>query len=150
MKIDMQIEPLVRQTIHAVVQRDVGKLETALQGFPDGDTTAKGVEIAAAVTTYVLLDGYGGKPAPDQVQTLSRKIAEMEEWAEPGAEEIAAYVTALVDGKPLEDVLPKESIVVLAYLVAGSLLSSTHREDEKWWDFLDRAEAAVDSTSGRN
>ncbi|MGH3715224.1 MAG: hypothetical protein ACRDT4_17430 [Micromonosporaceae bacterium] len=145
MKIDMEVEPLVRDTLYAVVRRDTAALEESMRAFPEGPATAKGVEIAAAVILFVLLEAFGRKPNSQEIDAVSAKCAEMESWAEPDAEEIRTYIAALVAGQPMAELLPPESVVVLSFLIAGNLLASCHREDEKWWDMLDRAEAAAEA-----
>lgn len=145
MKIDMQVEPLVREALHAVVQRDMDKFEEAMRAFPDGPATAKGVEIASAVTLYVVVEGFGGKPTRDQIDFLARNVAEMEAWADLPADDVAAHVASLVGERSPDEALPPETVVVLSFMVAGSLVSSCRRADEKWWDLLDRAEAAAEA-----
>lgn len=51
----------------------------------------------------------------------------------------AAYVRAA-------EVLPMERVLLTAYVTAGYLVSFYRRDDEEWWDYLDRAEAVIQAT----
>jgi hypothetical protein len=147
MKVNDQVEPLVRATLDAAVQRDGGGFEAALRGFPDDGAARKGIELALAITGTVLADLYDGEPSADQLDRLAAEVAEQEAWMEPRAGEVKAFLAAVVQGKPLADVLPAESVVILAYLVAANLLTSASNPDDgEWWfNYLDKVEAAIEA-----
>lgn len=147
MKVDDQVEPLVRAVLDAAVNRDGARFEAALQAFPDDDTARKGIELTLAVIGTVLADIYDGKPSPDQLDELAADIAQQEAWLEPRVAEIKIFITTALDGKRLADVLPPESVVILAYLVAANLLASSSDPDkgEWWFNYLDKIEAVIEA-----
>lgn len=144
MRIDDQVETLARSALDAAVKRDFDRLESALQAFPDDDVARRAVELALAVCTFVLVDVHQGKPDGEQIKVVAGKIAEMERWAEPTTEEIHTLLSGLFDRTSQVGVMPTESVVVLSFVVAASLLASLHLKDEEWWNYLDRAEAAIE------
>jgi hypothetical protein len=146
MNIDDRVEPLVRDTLYAAVRQDFDQLETALQAFPDDQSSRKGAELALAIGAVTLLDVYGRKPTPTEIRAVGDKLCQMETWAEPTPDEVNTFLTKLVDGESLEGALPAESVVILAFVVAANLLSSCHKEGEEWWDYLDRIEAGLEAT----
>lgn len=148
MRIDDRAEPLARAAIDAAVKRDFEKLEAALQNFTSDDVTQRAVELALAVASFVLYDVHEGKPTPAQTRVVAVKIAEMETWAEPTAEEVEDFLSRLLGGHPFAAVMPPESVIVLSFVVTANLLSSFRKSDEKWWDYLDRAEAAIEGHAG--
>lgn len=151
MEIDDRVEPVVRAVLDAAVHHDSVRFEVALQGFADDASTRKGVELALAICAFVLFDLHDGKPSADQVRELAEEISQQEAWMEPTADEVDAFLTALVNGAPMKDVLPAESVIVLSYLVAANLLASSSNTDEgEWWfNYLDKVEAAIEATPDR-
>jgi hypothetical protein len=145
MKIDDRVEPFVRTAIDAAVKRDFEKLNTALGAFPDDDAVKKAVELALAVVGFVMYDVHQGKPSPEQIRVVATKLAEMEAWAEPTADEVDAFLKKLLNGQPFAPEVPPENVIVLSFVAAANLLSSFHTKDERWWDYLDRAEAAIEA-----
>jgi hypothetical protein len=144
-KIDPQMEPLVRTAIDAAVKRSFDKLNAALRSFPNDDAVRKGVELSLAVCGFVMIDAHSGTPNDEQVRVVAEDIAEMEQWAEPTADEIHTFLSRLLSGQPLADQFSAESVIILAFIVTAALLASFHNPDEKWWDYLDRAEAVIGS-----
>jgi hypothetical protein len=145
MRIEAHVEPLVRATLDAAVKRDFGKLRTALAAFGDDRTAQQAIELVLAVCSFVLIDIHRGTPNSGQVSGLAEDIADMERWAEPTADEIYTFMTKLLSSEPLAESMPAENIVILGFVVTGSLLSSFRKDDEDWWDYLDRVEEAIET-----
>ena len=144
-RIDPRLEELVRAAIDAAVKRRFDKLDEALRSFPDDEAVGKGVELAMAVTSYVMIDAHSGMPTDEQIRSIAGDVAEMESWAQPSADQVHAFLSCLLAGQPLGDRFDAESAIILTFVVAGSLLASLHEPAEKWWDYLDRAETAIES-----
>lgn len=147
MVIDDRVEPLVRAVLDAAVKRDADRFRAALAAFPDDEATRKGVELALSIIGFVLLDVHEGKPSPDEVQSVAADISRQETWIGPTTDEVATFITALLNGRSLGDVLPSDSVIVLAYAVAANLLASSSKPDDgEWWfNYLDKVEAAIES-----
>lgn len=146
MRIDAGAEVMARAAIHAAVKQDFAKLDETLRGFSDDELTRKAVELTLAVILFVLRDAYGGKPDDNQVRALAAAIAQSEAWVRATAEEISIFLLRLVNGESFVGKVPTENVVILGFVVAGYLVSSKRRDDEKWWDHLDRVEAALEAS----
>ncbi|SDT61000.1 hypothetical protein [Actinoplanes derwentensis] len=149
MKIDERVEALTRSAIDAAVKRNFGKLEAALQAFPDDDAARGSVELALAVTSFVLYEVYAGKPTPEQTRVVAVDLVEMEKWAEPTVDEVDGFLSRLLNGQAFAPTIPAQDVIVLAFIVTAHLLSSFRKGDEHWWDFLDLAETAIEAAPER-
>ncbi|MET8199317.1 hypothetical protein [Micromonospora taraxaci] len=146
MKIDDGTEQRVRDTLHWVVRRDLGKFDAALRSFPDQAAQEAALTLLVAVSGFVLIDLHGAKPTPQQIDVLAEEIGRMEGWASITAGEAALFMNAVVEGSPLTKRLTPESVVVLAFVVAGSLLSARPMPEGEWWfNYLDKVEAAIEA-----
>jgi hypothetical protein len=145
MKVDPQVEPLVRDAIHAAVTRNFQALEGQLQKIPAGEPTRKAVELALALVYAVMTDIHEGMPSEPEVRGVAAEIARAEAWAQPTTEEVTDFMLRLMSGQRSAVAVPAENVVILAFVCAANLLSSCRRDDEEWWDYLDRAEAALEA-----
>lgn len=146
MEIDDQVEPLVREALTAVVKCDTERLGQAILAFPSDDAMLKGAHLTTAVALYVLNDVYGRRPTSEEIRAVADKLVEMEDWTDVTSDEVFAFLTAAHDRRRLDEVLPPDRIIPLAYLIAGNLLSSCCDEGEFWFNYLDRAEAVIEAT----
>jgi antirestriction protein ArdC len=146
MEIDNQTEPLVREALAAVVGKDPDRLQRAILAFPDSDTMAKGIRLATAVSLYILHDQYGHTPTEAEIRAAATGVADLESWTDVTADEVVAALTAAINRVRADQVLPVERVVILAFVIAANLVSSCHKDDEEWWDYLDRAEAVIQAT----
>jgi hypothetical protein len=146
MIIDERVEPLVRSTIEAVVKRDMAALQGAFARFPDDESMTYGAQLASAVGLYVLHDVYGREPTAAEIRAVANKLAEMESWTDVTADEVVLFLSAALAGQRADRVLPLERVAILPYVIAGNLLASCCKEGEWWFDYLDRAESAIEAT----
>ncbi|MEU4473034.1 hypothetical protein [Micromonospora sp. NPDC023888] len=146
LKIDERVEQLVRDTLHWAVKRRPVEFDEALKAFSDGPTRQSALELLAAISAFVSADICGGKPSPEQIQQLAVEVAEGEAWSSATTPEVEAFLSAVVTGRALSGVLPVGSAVVLAFVVAASLLSARPKSKGEWWfNYLDKVEAAIES-----
>ncbi|GAB3152846.1 hypothetical protein GCM10027290_44430 [Micromonospora sonneratiae] len=145
MKIDSRVESIVRNTIYPAVISDFARLDKALQAFPDDETTRKAIELGLSIVYTLMFDIYEGKPSEGEIRGVAAEIVRAEAWARPTDEEVSAFLLRLMNGEPFVGVLPIESIIILTFVVAAHLLSSCRRDDEDWWDYLDRVEAFLEN-----
>jgi hypothetical protein len=146
-KIDDRVEPLVRKTLNAAVKRDIDRLDAALRAFPDEEARRKGLELATAITVAVLHDSHDGKPTPEQVRQAA-SVFEGEDWSGITLADAEKYLTTVLAGGSLAEAFDPEAPVVLTFVIAAGLLASSSkvREDEWWFDYLDRIEARLEAT----
>lgn len=119
--------------------------ETGGTSFPDNQAVTEAVELALAVVRYVIWDQYQGKPTDAEAEAVAAEITRAEAWAQPTESEVVTFLQRLVNGVPFAGEVPAEQ-VILAFVSAANLLASCHRENEKWWNYLDRAEAAIEAS----
>ena len=143
-KIDMQVEPLVREVLAAAVKANDDRFTRALGAFPSNAALSQGVLIAGNAAAYVLQDEYGGEPPADELRAIAEKIEESETWSGITADEASAVLTAVLGGRLGDESLSTQQAATLPFVVAAYLLSAGHEENEEWTDLLDRAEAAID------
>lgn len=146
MKIDSRVEPLVRNTIYTAVIGSFSELEKALQSFSDDETAQKAIELGVSLIYVLMIDIYEGMPSDEEIQALAAEVARAEDWAQPTEEGVTVFLRRLMKGEPFAGVVPVEDIVILTFVVAAHLLSSCRRDDEEWWDYLDRVEAALEAS----
>ena len=145
MKIDERVESVVRDLLEAAIKRDPTELETALTTFHDDGAIQEGVSLALAIAAYIVAEIHGGKPNDAQVRAIAEKVATMEKWAGPTADEVHALLSRLLNSEALTDAMPTETVIVLTFVVTASLLASLHLEGENWWNYLDRIEAVIET-----
>jgi hypothetical protein len=139
-KIDEQVEPLVREALGAVIARDSDRFSTALTAVASaGDLAAnKAVNLALRVAAYALLDVHeGSAPDDEQIRELAKSFCEMEEWAAPDEQAAVKLLTVLGTGTSVDEVLSPEQTSVLVFLLGGWLLSAFLDGDKHWPDYLD-------------
>jgi hypothetical protein len=146
MLIDEQIEPLVRDVLNAVVKRDVERIQRAIAAFPDDEAMTAGYRLATAIALYVLEGQYGRFPTADEIRAVADKLVELEGWTDITSDEVVRFLTAVYGRTRVDEVLPLERVLLVSYVLAADLLSACRRKDEKWWDHLDRVEAALESS----
>jgi hypothetical protein len=146
-KIDSRVEPLVREALAALIKADADRFARALAAFGDQETGTAGSRLAVVVAFHVLLDRYGGQPAPEEVRALAEQVAELEDWTDLTADEIELFIGAYFAGTSVDTVMPIERAVLVSFVLAANLLASYRRDGEWWFDHLDRVEAALEAAS---
>jgi hypothetical protein len=145
--IDDQVEPRVREALTAVAKKDPERLQQAIGAFSDDEAIIKGIRLAAAVALFALHDAHDGrKPTDAELAEIAEDMEEDEDWTDVTSDEIKKFLTAAYDKVQLDQVLPMERVIVLAFVIAANLVASYRGDDEQWWDYLDRAEAVIEAT----
>ncbi|GGM53886.1 hypothetical protein GCM10011608_43520 [Micromonospora sonchi] len=145
MKIDDRVESLVRDTIHAAVIRDSQRLEEQLLALADDETTRKALELTLALLYFLIVDIHGHKPSDAEVEATAAGVVQAEAWAQLNPEETVRFHQRLMNGQPVTGSLSTENLIIISFVSVANLLSSCRRDDEEWWNYLDRAEAALEA-----
>lgn len=145
MKIDDRIESLVRDTLHTAVIRDSQRLEEQLLALADDETTRKVVELTLALLYFLMVDIHGHKPSNAEVEATAVGVVQAEAWAQLNPEETVRFHQRLMNGQPIADSLSAESLIITSVVSVANLLSSCRRDNEEWWNYLDRAEAVLEA-----
>lgn len=146
--IDDRIEECVRQALNAVIRGSTSLLAEAHHAFGDDVSRTEGCRLACAIASFVAHEVHGGRPTPDQIEDLAATISAHEAWSGVTGMEVRALL-AVVTGHAGRDgiaqLLPPRRVPLVCFVTAGSLLASTRRPDEPWWDHLDRVEAGIEA-----
>lgn len=145
-RIGRTIEPLVRNTIYAAVVRDPAKLTGALAALLDDKVASKAVDIAFRVVVRVLWDVHRGEPNEPELRMLAHDIAGVETWAQLDPDQVLIFLTETTSEVSYGmRTLPPEDTILMAFVVAGYLLSVHRCADERWWNYLDRVERRIEA-----
>lgn len=79
MKIDKKAEPLLREVLDAAVKRDGDRFVRTLESLPDEATARDALHLAVAVSTFVLLSEYEGRPSREEVRRIAASVAGTDE-----------------------------------------------------------------------
>lgn len=145
MEIDKRAEPLAREAIAGAVKKDPERFGRAITSFPDDETMTNGYRLALAVALQILTTEYPGNPSESEIREIAERVAELESWTDFTADEIATFLTAVLNRVKLNTVLPMERVVPLAYVLAADFLAGYCPEGSHWWEHLDKVEAALES-----
>lgn len=151
MKIDDQVEALVRAVLDAAVHRDTERFEAAMNALSGSrETLTKAAELTLAVNAAVLFEVHDGAPSPQQVDELSRDISRQEQWADISMEDVHAILVALTTGNPPR-IADSANGGIAVFVVAANLLATASQPDEgEWWfNYLDKVEAAIEAAGDR-
>ena len=143
MKIDNRVEPIVREILAAVVKRDGEAFIRAMEQLPDEETAIKAGRLAVAIAEYVILDLHDGRPTDEEVRQIAEVAAEAEAWAGLTPETFVEVITAVVDHR--EARLEPHVMAIAPFILAGYALAAGAEDDEWWFKYLDRVEAALES-----
>ncbi|MEU7676882.1 hypothetical protein AB0C42_18965 [Micromonospora taraxaci] len=147
MRIDEQVEALVRAVLDAAVHRDAARFDSAMDALgASQEVFTAAVGLTLAVNAAVLFEVHDGLPSAHQVDELSRTISHQEQWAGVSAEDAHAVLSAVTTGPPprIENAAGGMTAV---FVVAANLLATASRPDEgEWWfNYLDKVEAAIEA-----
>ncbi|GAA3593608.1 hypothetical protein GCM10022223_05650 [Kineosporia mesophila] len=147
MRIDSQVEPLVREALGAAVARDPERSAEAAKALAArGDSDFQyGISLCLAVDSFKLLDLHGGWPGEERITFLAEGFARMEAWAEIEQSTAEAFLAALAEQRDPTSVLPPEVAVRTAFVVGGWLLSAFPPEEQSWEDALDQVLNALEA-----
>jgi hypothetical protein len=142
MKIDKQAEPLVREILAGVAKRDGARFAGGLEALPDERTAQEALKLVLAVAKFVLVDQYKREPTAAEIQRVAAKAAEVEEWSGLGADVFEEIMRSILDQRPVN--LDARMAVAAPFVLAGYLLAAGSKENEWWFDYLDRVEATLE------
>jgi hypothetical protein len=149
MNFDDQTEGSLRSILDAVVKSDTEAFDTAVRSLKQEDRAADVLELAVAVLSYAIFDTYEGKPTAADVELIAQTVTEMEGWVNLDPVEVREYLTGVLAGKPLSEILDPQSAFFLTFIIAGSVLAASPKisEGEWWFNYLDRVEAAIEAAA---
>lgn len=144
MRIDPQIEPLVRETLDAAVKSDGKRFGPALDAMRDPATMAAALALTSAVVLAILYQQYDGGPNAAELAQVADEVAAHERWAALRPGEYLAVLTSIASGRRDESVEP-QSLAVATFVVAAYLLAASTQKPKWWFERLDEIEAAIEN-----
>nr|MDT0659334.1 hypothetical protein [Micromonospora sp. DSM 115978] len=147
MRIDDRVERLLRATMDAAVHRDTPRFEKALRKFRDAESVRQAVDLALAISAFVLFQVFNGKPSATQISELAARMSRQEKWMGLTAADVESLLGGMLDGEPPRAPLVADTIMVPAILVATNLVASASKpkQGEWWFNYLDKIETAIET-----
>nr|MDT0660354.1 hypothetical protein [Micromonospora sp. DSM 115978] len=147
MKIDDRIERLLRATMDAAVHRDTPRFEKALKKFRDGESVRQAVDLALAISAFVLFQMHNGKPSAAQISELAASISRQEAWMGLTPGDVESLLGGMLNGQPTRAPLVADTIMVPAILIATNFVATTSQpsKGEWWFNYLDKIETAIET-----
>lgn len=149
MKINLAVEPYVREALAAAVVQEDDRFETAVLAITDkGDAvTADALKLGLAICAYQLFALHDGdRPDDEQIIYLAETFVATEAWAEIEKETALKFLTSLADERPID--LPVGDVAEIVFVLGAWLLSSFPPEDRRWYQNLDEALNNLESAAG--
>jgi hypothetical protein len=147
MRIDDQVEGLVREHLAAVIAGDPGRATAATQAILDQgeEAFADAVALCFAVNDQLLRDLHDGTPRPDSIAALAESVARMEAWSDLDQVTAWRFLMALAQSHDPLDVLPTTGAVEASFIVGGWLLTAFRPEHQSWEEVLDETLDALEN-----
>ena len=137
--IDASTKRILRKVLYAAIEDDEAVFKTQLASFATPAALMVACGHATDLAALVFVDKFEGRPTAEAAQQLADGAAAFaEEWSGIGTAHFAAFINAMFEGTPIEEVLPASIAVRVPFVFAGHLLVKFHQPDEQWFDYLDR------------
>lgn len=144
MKIDMKVEPVVREILTGIVKQEPERFAQAMQAVNDNESAATVLQLGVAIGTYVLYDQHdGARPTPEEIDEIADATLATYEWSTLTKEQAVETITAMVDQRQA-NLSPTHVLVAAPFFVAAYGLAAGADDDEWWFSYLDRVEAALE------
>jgi hypothetical protein len=147
-KVDAQVEPLVREGLRAAISQDGDQFAGAVKDIADrGDEFFhEAVTLTLAICAGTLITIHEGqRPGDEQLAYLARTVTGDEVWA--GLEEptVLTFLTALADRQPIDDKMSVTEMTTHGFVVGGWLLAGFLPEGKEWEELLDEVETWLEA-----
>jgi hypothetical protein len=140
MRINEQVEPLVREIFAASISAQPDRFEaagTAIQNQGDlAFTEALNLAEAVCAIAFVVIH-QGQRPDKARLDLLTGVFVESEAWAAPSLADTLAFLTSLANQTPASEGLSLEEYTLLVFVLGGWLLAGFLPEGKRWYTFLD-------------
>lgn len=146
MQINSGVEELTRKLFGYAIRAELDDLQTQLRAL-DQATMTEALRLAVMVAGAVVLDVTEGKrPSDADLRKMASTAASVEKRYALDEDKVYTYLARSVFGDvPLEEALGATDVASVPFLVTGNLLGSYTHEGQKWWEFLDQIEAAIEA-----
>jgi hypothetical protein len=148
-KINSEVERAVRKALAGAVAEETGRFESAILELADkGDSFAgDALVLILAIDSAALFSIHEGqRPDDEQLRYLAQAFQESQAWATIPEGQPLKFLTAIADGKPVQDVIPLGDLVTVAFVVGAWLLTAFLPEGKDWTDLLDLLLERIEAT----
>lgn len=138
-RIDMAVEPLVREAFASAIGRSPARCISALQAMIDGGNIVirDSANLAGAICAVALLDLFAGRqPTDGEIGQLAEQLVAMETWSEIDVE-TAVLMLKAVAGIDVRSTLPNDTYIQMIFVVGAWLLASFGPADLPWYKGMD-------------
>ena len=150
MKIDKEVEPLVREALAASVAEEPDRFGNALRAMSRNDEiAARAFALAYAVDVGALLAVQDGEPPDEErLRYLASNFASTQQWAGIDEGTTFTFLTSLAENTSPVDSLPQGDAAIASFAIGGWLLSAFRIGDGiSWTDLLDVILDRLESSS---
>jgi hypothetical protein len=150
MKINLTVEPMVREALAAAVGQERQRYDQAVLLLAENGekSLVESINLGLSVAGFALADLHQGRrPAPAQIDRLAADFVESEAWSNIEQVSVREILRALTEGDPV-DLAPGDTAFSL-FAIDAWLLSAFGPEDRPWNQYLDQILVALESSTGR-
>jgi hypothetical protein len=148
-KINPEVERAVRRILAGAVAEEPDRFETGMLALADkGDAFAgEALVLVVAIDSAALFSIHEGhRPDDEQLRYLATAFEESQAWAQIDHEVALKFLAAIADQIPVQDALPLDDLVEVAFVVGAWLLTAFLPEGKDWTDFLDVLLEKIEAT----
>jgi hypothetical protein len=137
-KIDLETEAVLRKILYAAIKEDSASFENQMESFPSGDSLIAACARASEVAALIIAEQYKGRPTPEMITRLADFSAQAnEEWSGITSSDFAAFIHAILEDTPLENVLPVGVAIRVPFVLAAQLMVQFKKPGTTGFDYLD-------------
>jgi hypothetical protein len=136
MRVDTEVEALVREAFEASVAEDPVRFENALEAIAAGDELAsRSIALAFSVDSAALYAIHQGhRPTDVQLHNLAITFAKSQPWTNLDAAASLVFLTSLADLRPPVGRLSAGDLALASFAMGGWLLSAFKLDEGLHWD----------------
>jgi hypothetical protein len=149
MLIDPKAEKPTRDMLGHAIRGELQELAMAIQAAGN-ETYRQSIALCLLAAGYVGVDVCKRWPTNADIREIARNASEAEDRLDLTESDFYDFLSGSVFGdQPLDLALgTAEAAMTLPVLLTGSLLLTFRPRPQKWWDYLDTIENALDVAAG--
>jgi hypothetical protein len=149
MLIDPKAEKPTRDMLGHAIRGELQELAMAIQAAGN-ETYRQSIALCLLAAGYVAVDVCKRWPTNADIREIARNASEAEDRLDLTESDFYDFLSGSVFGdQPLDLALgTAEAAMTLPVLLTGSLLLTFRPRPQKWWDYLDTIENALDVAAG--
>ena len=148
--IDVATERVLIKALHATIRDDEDDFEAQLEAFATKDALLTADARCTDLSALIMLKQYGGILREESVQELATRVARFASWSGITPAEFAAYINAIFNATPIENVLEIGAALRAPFILLANLLVNFHADGETWHAYLDQVWDVLEDGASRS